>query len=63
MFSVIAGKYESHEPNCKYSEEFESLDAAMSAYDKVRGYPWAYIQYKGRFLELFNDDFGMFKSV
>ena len=57
MFSVIAGKYEdNNEANYKYSCEFETLDEAIAAYDFVSDYPWAYIKYKGRVLELWRKD-------
>ncbi|MBM5036762.1 hypothetical protein HYO05_21725 [Vibrio parahaemolyticus] len=52
MFGVIAGKYDDNEPNYKYSDEFDTLDEAIAAYDKVSSYPWAYIEYKGRVLDL-----------
>ncbi|MBU2968715.1 hypothetical protein KO527_05055 [Pseudoalteromonas sp. C2R02] len=52
MFSVIAGKYDDQQMNCKYSDEFETLDEAIEAYGEVDSYPWAYIQYKNRTLEL-----------
>lgn len=60
MFSVIAGKYEGNELNCKYSHDFPSLDEAIEAYDQVDSYPWAYIQYKGRVLDLFYKGFDPF---
>ena len=57
MFSVIAGKYDDNEPNCKYSVDFETLDGAIAAYDQVASYPWAYIEYKGRVMEVFRNGF------
>lgn len=52
-FVVVAGKYEDNELNCKYSsEEHTTLDAAIEDYDRVSSYPWSYIEYKGRILEL-----------
>jgi hypothetical protein len=56
MFSVRAGKYDDQQMNCKYSDEFETLDEAIKAYDNVDSYPWAYIQYKNRTLELWAKD-------
>lgn len=56
MFSVIAGKYCDQEMNCKYSNEFETLDEAIEAYDEVASYPWAYIQYKNRTIDLWAKD-------
>ena len=57
MFDVLAGKYEEHhELNVKYSNSFDTLDDAIKAYDEVSNYPWAYIQYKGRTLELWGND-------
>jgi len=61
MFSVIAGKYDGDDLNCKYSDDFDSLDDAIAAFDKVKGYPWAFIQYKGRVLELFWDGYDPFR--
>lgn len=56
-FGVIAGKWDESERNCKYSADFASLDEAVEAYDRVSGYPWAYILYKGRTLELYCKEF------
>lgn len=56
MFGVLAGKYDDQELNCKYSCEFDTLDEAIVAYDSVSSYPWAYIKYKGRILELWSKD-------
>lgn len=55
-FHVIAGKYDENEKNVKYSVEFATIDKAIEAFDKVSSYPWAYIQYKGRTLEVWNKD-------
>ena len=57
MFTVIAGKYDGNEINCKHSTDHPTLDEAIKAYDEVGSYPWAYIQYKGRTLELFRKNF------
>jgi len=59
-FGVIAGKWDGNERNCKYASDFASLDEAIAAYDTMVSYPWAYIQYKGRVLELFRKDFEVF---
>lgn len=54
-FTVLAGKYEGYDCRCyKYCEDFATLDEAISAYDKVKDYPWAEIEYKGRTLEVTN---------
>ena len=53
-FAVLAGKYDGHERNYKYSANFNTLDEAISAYDKVKDYPWAEIEYKGRTLQVTN---------
>ena len=53
MFTVAAGTYGGywgHDRNCKYCEDFTTLDEAIAAYDKVKDYPWVEIQYKGRVL-------------
>lgn len=48
-FTVVAGKYEGHsEENIKYIDDFATLDEALTAYDKVSGYHFARIEYKGR---------------
>ncbi len=61
MFGVVAGKIEgNNEWNCKYSDDFETLAEAIKAYDKVSNYPWAYITYDGRYLELFYKEFNPF---
>lgn len=55
MFTVAAGKYDGYcdyDRNCKYCEDFATLDEAISAYDKVKDYPWVEIQYKGRVLQV-----------
>ena len=54
MFIVTAGKYDDQEPNCKYSDSFETLDDAIKAYDLVMGYPWQYIEYQGRTIEVWS---------
>lgn len=51
-FMVLAGKYDDFGDNCKYCESFDTLDEAISAYDKVNDYPWARIEYKGRMLQM-----------
>ena len=53
-FTVLAGKYDGHERNCKYLAKFAALDEAISDYDKVKDYPWAEIEYKGRTLQVIN---------
>lgn len=53
-FTVLAGKYDGYDRNCKYCEDFATLDEAISAYDKVKDYPWATIEYKGRMLQVIN---------
>ncbi|WP_299202599.1 hypothetical protein [uncultured Amphritea sp.] len=53
-FTVIAGKWDDQERNCKYCEDFDTLAQAIEAYDKVSGYPWAFIEYQGRVLELWD---------
>lgn len=59
-FGVIAGKYDGDEKNCKYRADFATMDEAIEAYDRVSGYPWAYIQYKGRTLSVFHKDVNPF---
>ena len=51
-FTVIAGKYDGYDLNYKYCESFDTLDEAISAYDKVNDYTWAEISYKGRALQV-----------
>ena len=51
-FTVIAGKYDGYDLNYKYCESFDTLDEAISAYDKLNGYPWVEISYKGRRLQV-----------
>ena len=54
---VLAGKYDGwgdYDRNCKYIANFNTLDEAISAYDKVKDYPWAEISYKGRELQITN---------
>lgn len=53
-FMVLAGEYDDLGANCKYSATFTTLDEAISAYDKVKDYPWAKISYKGRELQVIN---------
>ena len=53
-FKVLAGKYDGHERNYKYSANFNTLSEAISAYDNVKDYPWAEISYKGRELQVTN---------
>jgi hypothetical protein len=57
MFTVIAGKYDGNELNCKYSEDFETLDKAIAAHDEMSTYPWALIEYKGRVLDVYYKGF------
>ena len=53
MFTVIAGKYDDNEMNCKYSSDaFKTPGEAIEDYDRVSGYPWAYIEYNGRIIEV-----------
>lgn len=53
MFIVTAGTYEGYcYRNYKYCEAFATLDEAISAYDKVKDYPWARIEYKDRMLQV-----------
>lgn len=61
MFSVIAGKYDGNEINCKYIQDFSTLDEAIAAYDQVASYPWAYIKYKGRVLDVFWNGYDPFE--
>ena len=51
-FIVLAGKYDDFGANYKYRANFTTLDEAISAYDKVKDYPWAEIEYKGRTLQV-----------
>ena len=51
-FTVVAGKYDGYLLTCNYCESFDTLDEAISAYDKVNDYPWAEISYKGRALQI-----------
>lgn len=51
-FTVLAGKYDDVGTNCKYCEDFTTLDEAIAAYDKVKDYPWARIEYKGCMLQV-----------
>lgn len=60
MFQVMAGKYDDNDLNCKHSVEHETLDAAIEDYDRVSSYPWAYIEYKGRILELWSKNHSPF---
>lgn len=53
MFTVTAGTYEGYCYRiCRYCEDFATLDEAISAYDKVKDYPWARIEYKDRMLQV-----------
>lgn len=53
MFIVIAGKYDDNQMNCKYSSEPHStLEEAIEDYDRVSDYPWAYIEFNGRIIEV-----------
>ena len=54
IFTVVAGKYDGQERNCKYRKAFATLDEAISACDQVREYPWVEIEYKGRMLQVIN---------
>lgn len=61
MFGVVAGKIDSDQNwNCKYSNDFETLEDAIKAYDEVSNYPWAYITYKGRYLDMYYKGFNPF---
>lgn len=55
-FTVLAGRYEDYDGcydrNYKYCEDFTTLDEAISAYDKVKDYPWVEIEYKDRTLQV-----------
>lgn len=52
-FTVLAGKYVGDDCRCyKYCEDFTTLDEALAAYDKVKDYPWARIEYKDRMLQV-----------
>lgn len=51
-FAVLAGEYDDLGANYKYSANFNTLDEAITAYDKVKDYPWAEIEYKGRTLQV-----------
>ena len=53
-FMVLAGNYNDLSTNCKYIANFATLDEAISAYDKLRDYSWAKIEYKGRTLQVIN---------
>jgi len=55
-FSVVAGKYDDNELNCKYSAEHDTLSAAIEDYDKVSSYPWAFIEFNGRVLDVWAKD-------
>lgn len=58
MFIVIAGKYDDEGPNCKYSSEPHStLEKAIEDLDRVSGYPWSYIEFNGRILDVCHKDF------
>ena len=46
-FTVIAGKYDGGERNCKYVESFDTLDEAIVAYQAFDDYPWCEIVYEG----------------
>jgi len=64
MFHVLAGKYDcdQHDRVCEFSDEFETLDEALVVYDKLSGYPWSFIEFKGRYLEAFSKGFEMFSA-
>lgn len=52
-FTVIAGKYEEEgERNYKYIEDFKTFEEAFKALLKVKGYPFARIEYEGKELRL-----------
>lgn len=62
LFYVVAGKYDDHAMNCKYSSDgHETLDAAIEDFDRVSGYPWAYIQYKNRIVTVMQKGFKVFE--
>ena len=48
MFEVTAGTYEDEGENCKYAESFESIDAAITAREKVCSYPWSRLTVAGQ---------------
>jgi len=52
-YHVVAGKYERDGDVCKYSSSFATLDEAITFLDTVNDYPWSYIEYKGRVLDVF----------
>ena len=60
MFTVIAGNYDGYERNCKYSNGFDTLDQAIEEFDKMSDYPWSYIEYKGRILDVFYKGYNLF---
>lgn len=55
MFTVIAGKYDGWEENCKYVDNFLTIYEALDAYKKVCDYPWARIEveYNRKTVKLF----------
>lgn len=55
-FSVVAGKWDGEEGNCKVADSLHTLDEAIESHDKVCDYPWSFILYKGRVLELWRKD-------
>lgn len=55
-FSVVAGKWDGERGNCKVADSLHTLDEAIASCDKVSDYPWSYILYKGRVLELWGKD-------
>lgn len=60
-FDVVAGRYENGGPVCKYSENFDTLRQAITAADRLAGYPWVFIQYGQRFLEIRAPGFQVFE--
>lgn len=54
-FTVVAGKYDGYERNCKYIEDFDTLDAALAAYMRVKDYPWSHIEYGDMRLEAYKN--------
>ncbi len=53
-FAVLAGEYDDLVVNYKYCANFNTLDEAITAYDKIKDYPWVEIKYKDRTLQVHN---------
>lgn len=47
-FSVAAGKYETDDgetiENCKFSDDFETLEEAIASFEEHKSYPWCRIE-------------------